>query len=1011
MKVIKAILLILWLIFAFTSESYAQRNRIMYRPFDWQVIESENLRYAIYFTKGMEDVAALAREDIEQMIPFYANYAFVSEWPVIDTSSKTYRLEPYVGIFPGSVEKDSTKKIITEKKSWYPRELVILLYPGPDFNQQQIIDSFIPPGIGGFTELQKKRVAVPWNGDKHFFRIVLAHEVTHAFVTHYLAERKIANARLGNPFQNENEIIPLWFEEGLAEFMAVQFLGLTPSDSRLIQHQEYTLLNIRNGSILTLARYEDFVNQAPDFYVYALGYQLVKHALSDNAKTLPILLDNSIAYKDFKKAWHSTFGKILEETYNEWYDINLTRSIKSTLLSPADESFSDPVSLFNPAVKKHFLLGALNYDPISEIIVGYEYDEKWGVKIVAIVQGKQIEIARQFERKSLFFKVYSPPAIIGRTVAIVLHKGGADKIQIYDIVGDENPEARPREIIDLPNFLDNPILSIEDLYFANADVLFFTGADTNGFKNIYAYDNAHRMVWRHTKNISGKRNPLLVSITKDYNVAYIGVLENGREKLCFSDSNNYAVSIGDESYAIARVLVRENTIYLHIINTDGTSDILIWNPKNNHAHRYRYGVKDLSGLSGSKFVRSRLIEQLIGVSSKKELIVALNYQPDIHPQTRFVKISVDTTKLEKLPVAISKIAEEKTTLSDTLGISGQIKKVKPFFLSSFFVEGAKNDGVTFKNPTGEQNLFARLTFYHSETFGFLGYGVFYYENRAKRLSKGLLIEGGKYFNSRLPLWIWNSSASFDKTFEINGVLNWPLNLEQAVGGIIGIGYLDRSYIFAKQKSFSSPTLKTAVYLTDDASFPDYMRGSNHGHWYRLKIYDTFAVPEKKFSILDGAIETDLRYYLRPWSNNAHFAFRIHAGKNFGKDPYAFVDTDLHRLPGFGWYRFDWTKSIGENILTYQVEYRLPFTRVIFADYNFFNKRKIDLIAPIISIIPTLFIYGGDINWNKQPIHFTHRYGIAIKIGFLIPYFHLRYEYYRFANSALWREAAVIGIDY
>ncbi len=1011
MKIIKAILLILWLIFAVTSESSAQRNRIMYRPFDWQAIEIKNdsLTYAIYFPKGMEEVAALAQNEIEKIIPFYAQQAFVSDWPIADTSIISYKLETLVGTTPGTTIKDSlTKKPLIIKKAWQPQNLIILLYPNnKDFNQQQIIDEFIPPGVGGFTESQRKRIAIPYGGDQHFFRLVLAHEITHAFVMHYFTERGVSNTRLGNIVGfGQEELLPLWLSEGLAEFLAFQFLNITDSHPRAIQHKEFTLFNILSGAIP--ASYNTFAER-DDFAVYALGYTFVKYLLNDNRKKITVLFDNVIFYRDFKKAWFSTFGKNIQESYNEWYAMTLASSIQATLLSPADNAIKDSVTSLFPSIPAEpiFWSSSANYDPISEITVGYEYDKKWGANIIALVNGQKVFVAHQFENKSLFLKTYNPPAISGRTIAVVLDKDGADKIHLYDIVGDNPPKARLREIIDLPNKLNSPIVLIEDLYFANTDnYLLFIGTDVNGQKNVYTYDNARRIIWRHTNDIWNEENPLIVNIKGENNITYLRSAEDYHKRFCYEDSGKiYVAKIGDENYLISRVVSKKSTLYFQIVNPDGASDILIWNMNNPRAYRFRYGVNILN-ITDKKFTRGRLIEQLVGISKNDELIVALNQQQGIPPQIRFVKFAVDTSKLEKIPIVIEQKEKEKKALYDTVGLSKQIKKVAKF---PFLAISGKDNSITFNNPTGEQNLSVYGMFYRNEIIGSVGYGIAYYENRSQRLFKGIIIEGGKYFNIHLPLWVITNSVSFDKTFSATGIIRWPFNLEQSLTGGFGIGYLDRSYLFQPQNNFSSPTLRSEILFTDDASFPDYLRGSNHGHWYRLRIYQTSALLKNRPNILDGAVEMDLRYYLRPWQAHAHFAFRLRAGKNFGKDPYAFIDTDLHRIPGFNLYLFNTAKSIGENMIVYQIEYRLPLTRVLFLDYTFWENETQKPF--ILSVIPTAFLYGGGLSWNEKPINFAHRYGLAVKIGFTIPYTYLRFEHYKFMNENQWRDAMTIGIDY
>lgn len=72
-------------------------------------------------------------------------------------------------------------------------------------------------GIGGVTELYKNRVAVPFTGDYRTFRRVLHHELVHAFVNDFFY-----GGSLQSVLRNNIRIrIPLWFNEGLAEYAAL----------------------------------------------------------------------------------------------------------------------------------------------------------------------------------------------------------------------------------------------------------------------------------------------------------------------------------------------------------------------------------------------------------------------------------------------------------------------------------------------------------------------------------------------------------------------------------------------------------------------------------------------------------------------------------------------------------------------------------------------------------------------------------------------------------------------
>ncbi|MDB5051627.1 MAG: domain protein beta Propeller, partial [Fibrobacteres bacterium] len=91
----------------------------------------------------------------------------------------------------------------------------IILYSTPsEFQQTNIIPYILPEGVGGFTEIFKNRVVIPFEGSYADLHHVLQHEMTHAF----MFDRQNT---LGNKFSSASQQVPLWFGEGLAEYSSL----------------------------------------------------------------------------------------------------------------------------------------------------------------------------------------------------------------------------------------------------------------------------------------------------------------------------------------------------------------------------------------------------------------------------------------------------------------------------------------------------------------------------------------------------------------------------------------------------------------------------------------------------------------------------------------------------------------------------------------------------------------------------------------------------------------------
>ncbi len=72
-------------------------------------------------------------------------------------------------------------------------------------------------GIGGVTELFKNRIAIPFTGDYRDFRRVIHHELVHAVINDMFYGGSIQSIIQNNIQLN----IPPWFNEGLAEYLAL----------------------------------------------------------------------------------------------------------------------------------------------------------------------------------------------------------------------------------------------------------------------------------------------------------------------------------------------------------------------------------------------------------------------------------------------------------------------------------------------------------------------------------------------------------------------------------------------------------------------------------------------------------------------------------------------------------------------------------------------------------------------------------------------------------------------
>ncbi len=120
--------------------------------------------------------------------------------------------------FTAHIAEDALKSIENNFKYNINNRITIIVYNSQnDFQETNITDEYLDQGIQGFTELFKNRVVIQFNGSYKLLRHLVHHELVHAVLNDMF---------YGGSFQNiiSNNItlqLPLWFNEGMAEYQSM----------------------------------------------------------------------------------------------------------------------------------------------------------------------------------------------------------------------------------------------------------------------------------------------------------------------------------------------------------------------------------------------------------------------------------------------------------------------------------------------------------------------------------------------------------------------------------------------------------------------------------------------------------------------------------------------------------------------------------------------------------------------------------------------------------------------
>ena len=149
------------------------RNKVQYDTFDWRVLETEHLDIHYYPAgQALAERAADYGEQACRELEAALGHRLTKRIPLVVYSSHYH------------------------------------------FRQNNVSPSMVGESTGGFTEIFRTRVVLPYAGSEEDFRHVVHHELVHAYCFDYLYGGPVRSLFvLQNAFY-----IPLWFMEGIAEW-------------------------------------------------------------------------------------------------------------------------------------------------------------------------------------------------------------------------------------------------------------------------------------------------------------------------------------------------------------------------------------------------------------------------------------------------------------------------------------------------------------------------------------------------------------------------------------------------------------------------------------------------------------------------------------------------------------------------------------------------------------------------------------------------------------------------
>jgi Tol biopolymer transport system component len=237
---------------------YFGQNKVQYRQYDWRSIESDH--FQIYFYPELD---SLARR-------------------VLDLAEKTNAV------------------MSVRMGHQLTRRVPIILYGSHnDFSQTNVTPELIDAGTGGFTELLRNRVVIPFMGPYEDLRHVVVHELTHAYMFDMLYGGAAGAMLARQSFYQ----VPLWFAEGLAEYNS---LGMESNAEMFL----------RDG---TISGYLPPLMYSGGYIVYKQGQSAISYLVERfGEQRLRDLLQRMRQMHSFERAFQRSLGVPVERFDEQW---------------------------------------------------------------------------------------------------------------------------------------------------------------------------------------------------------------------------------------------------------------------------------------------------------------------------------------------------------------------------------------------------------------------------------------------------------------------------------------------------------------------------------------------------------------------------------------------------------------------------------------------------------------------------------------------------------------------
>jgi hypothetical protein len=419
-------------------------------------------------------LTSLAAGQAAAQYPFGKNKVHYvhKDWRVIETEHAEifyYPEELVVAEFIAGITEEVYDEFSVYFECEFERKIPIILYgTHHDFKETNVIPYFISEATMGFTEFIKGRVALPFTGSYYELESTFRHEIVHAFQL-----EKLSQVMKGYRRFTYNQP-PLWFMEGLAEFLADPEMS---SNAHMVVREA-----ILGGTFFPL---DEIWRISGTYMMYKEGESAIHYiATRFGNEAIRVILENWWKGDRFDVVLEKSIGLNTVELSRDWenylkrkyYPTVLTRrriDEQAARISPEKGRTVEmhPVCLYDKdGNERVFCLG---YGLGSMNLVELYNDGRGEWKRRTRIRG---ESSTKFESIPLLRSRMSGK---GDTLLFVAKRGARDAIYFFDVTrGDILTRIEMAET----RILNSPDLSRDGRY------LVFSAIDNHGKTDLFVYD-------------------------------------------------------------------------------------------------------------------------------------------------------------------------------------------------------------------------------------------------------------------------------------------------------------------------------------------------------------------------------------------------------------------------------------------------------------------------------------------------------------------------------------------